>query len=466
MDCLIHHNLVAISRSNFAGPGSSVLLRAHCTTSRIVHGSQTVAALVLLSDGHARQARTLQHFLRRRERTSSIPTAFGKSASRPPPAPSSKNLATEGSLCSSAMVSSTASMGGTGTVADTGAVDDMLALERALQAIGSQPLFSSGLYQPTGAGGHQGVPGGRYLSSTLGDSFFLVNNRQAAAREGASLAWEGGSSALGSSRHSRGAGRGAAASLRKPSSVAVAAPPRTSAGTEESPFSRQGASTALPAASNLSRSRKSSSSTATASSTPLSSSVGSGTVGGGGGFLEGVEAVQQGEVVRLLACMKTLGDENALLIKRAEDGERARQENERIRRETLEFQELYAKRFKGLRAALEEFREKYPHESNPANHVASLRETARVKSLEAEVESLTVRLKREKEAGRKKDAMLARYQAWYTKLRQSVGQKKSAAAGNGMAHQQQLLGHQQKLGVRGSSACSGGNSNIRPPQGR
>jgi hypothetical protein len=68
-------------------------------------------------------------------------------------------------------------------------VDDMLALERCLQAIGSQPVFSGGAsfhhaHEAAGGGhGAAGAGGGglggaaRYLSSTLGDSFFLVSNR-------------------------------------------------------------------------------------------------------------------------------------------------------------------------------------------------------------------------------------------------------------------------------------------------
>lgn len=63
-----------------------------------------------------------------------------------------------------------------------------------------------------------------------------------------------------------------------------------------------------------------------------------------GGFLDGVESVQQGEVMRLLGCMKTLGDENAALIRQVEDGARIKQENERLRRELAEFRELYNSR--------------------------------------------------------------------------------------------------------------------------
>ena len=45
--------------------------------------------------------------------------------------------------------------------------------------------------------------------------------------------------------------------------------------------------------------------------------------------------------------MKTLGDENAVLIKQVEDGTRIRQENEKLKREMAEFKELYASRVRG-----------------------------------------------------------------------------------------------------------------------
>ncbi len=69
---------------------------------------------------------------------------------------------------------------------------------------------------------------------------------------------------------------------------------------------------------------------------------------GGRGFLDDVESVQQGEVMRLLTCMKTLGDENAALIKQVEASAGVRQENERLRREVAEFKDLYAARVRGF----------------------------------------------------------------------------------------------------------------------
>jgi len=152
-----------------------------------------------------------------------------------------------------------------------------------------------------------------------------------------------------------------------------------------------------------------------------------------------------------------------------EDGGRVRQENERLRREMAEFQELYAKRFSDLRAALEEFRQKYPNEHNPTNHVASARETARVKTLESEIESLMIRLNREKEAGRKKDAMIAKYQAWYNKLRQSVVHKKSGGVGEGGLGNHQQQQQQRVGGARATGSAGGGSSSsssTRPPQAR
>jgi hypothetical protein len=58
--------------------------------------------------------------------------------------------------------------------------------------------------------------------------------------------------------------------------------------------------------------------------------------------------------------------------------------------------------FKALRTALEEFRQKYSHEANPANHLTSHVDKTRIDNLEAEVQQLYSRLKREKEASIRK----------------------------------------------------------------
>ncbi|KAM3576682.1 hypothetical protein VYU27_001485 [Nannochloropsis oceanica] len=442
---------------------------------RDAHGV-TGAALVLLSDGHARQAHTLQQLLQKGKTAASetLPKTTPRLVPMPPPQP--KGLAAEGSMYSSTMVCSTASLAGTNATAvtaGTAAVDDMLALERALQAIGSQPLFSSGAYQGGWAGGGLNAgPGGRYLSSTLGDSFFLVSNRHAAAREGASMNWEGGNSAVSSSRQALpprgGAVTGAVCGIGAQGVSGL--PPRAVGGggetTERASRITESGGTNL---SSSSRSPPSSVAEDLVSAPSSSSSTAGGGSGGRGGvgFLEGVEAMQQDEVMRLLGCMKTLGDENAMLIKQVEDGGRVRQENERLRREMGEFQEQYAKKFRDLRSALEEFRRKYPSENNPTNHVASARETARVKTLESEIESLIVRLNREREAGRKKDAMIAKYQAWYNKLRQSVVHKKGGVVGDGgLGNQQQQMQQQPQPRVGGARAGSSSRSSIRPPQAR
>ncbi len=363
---------------------------------------QTASALVLLSDGHARQAKMLQQLLRKGDspEPSKNPPRPPPAVAHPPPPPKPGGLAAEGSMYSSTMMGSTAST----TVVGVSQVEDMLALERALQAIGSQPLFSTGTYQPGSGGGGGGGGGGsgqpRYLSSTLGDSFFLVTNRHAAAREGAaSMQWEGGS--MMGSKHGVPPSRGSGP-LRAPHNTAGAVAGGRGGTLRDSRHSH-GNGPPTPLA-GPPPSSSSSSSVAPASE-------------GGGGFLGGVEAVQQGEVMRLLGCMKTLGDENAVLIKQVEESARVRQESERVRREMAEFTEKYARNFKELRIALEEFRQKYPHDANPANHVRASQDLARIKNLEAEVENLMLRFNREKELNRKKDAMLKKYEQWYQTLR-------------------------------------------------
>lgn len=393
---------------------------------------QTGAALVLLSDGHARQAKTLQQVLRRsgaggngatkaRKRPLPTPLLQQQQPQQPPP-PSGSPPPPPGS---SSMYASALGPEGNKERAWAAQVDDMLALEKRLQAIGSQPVFSgagsfvhaSSAHPHDGGGGGGGGHGPRYLSSTLGDSFFLVSNRcvsvscrwgrgvgvptscvtcvlhahidvitnkhdphttynkrHAANREAAwGDAGGGGSALLGSSSRmpppSSGATKGSGGGLRMDAAAAAALRGSRQGAVGGGGGSNAGAGAGGRGGGGLPRAASSTSLASgggsgamanTATSTgaagaggrppagvgaaSASASVSSAGSGGPRGFLDGVESVQQGEVMRLLGCMKTLGDENAVLIRQVEDGARIKQENERLRRELAEFRELYNSR--------------------------------------------------------------------------------------------------------------------------
>jgi hypothetical protein len=59
--------------------------------------------------------------------------------------------------------------------------------------------------------------------------------------------------------------------------------------------------------------------------------------------------------------LKTLGDENATLLREVEDAEAARVEAKAAREEMKRFKTEYGKRFSALKAALEKFRQEQPH---------------------------------------------------------------------------------------------------------
>lgn len=105
-------------------------------------------------------------------------------------------------------------------------------------------------------------------------------------------------------------------------------------------------------------------------------SLGASTVLGG---VEGDQSVTSGvgdagsqpaantkQLMRLMDALKTLGDENANLLREVEGAESARMEAKAAREQMAKFKAEYGKRFHTLKAALEKFRKGYP-ENTPAN---------------------------------------------------------------------------------------------------
>jgi hypothetical protein len=70
------------------------------------------------------------------------------------------------------------------------------------------------------------------------------------------------------------------------------------------------------------------------------------------------------QVMRLMDSLKTLGEENATLLREVEDAEAARMEAKAAREQMKRFKADYGKRFATLRAALEKFRREHSDASN------------------------------------------------------------------------------------------------------
>ena len=98
--------------------------------------------------------------------------------------------------------------------------------------------------------------------------------------------------------------------------------------------------------------------------------------GGGGDHHHGQRATSQTantkQVMRLMDSLKTLGEENAALLREVEDAEEARMEAKAAREEMKRFKQVYGKRFAALRAALDKFRKDHGSSnggnSNPVNN--------------------------------------------------------------------------------------------------
>lgn len=79
--------------------------------------------------------------------------------------------------------------------------------------------------------------------------------------------------------------------------------------------------------------------------------------------------------MRLMDALKTLGDENANLLREVEDAEAARMEAKAAKEQMARFKSDYGKRFESLKAALEKFRKAHPEQtqsnSNDPNPVTN-----------------------------------------------------------------------------------------------
>jgi len=146
------------------------------------------------------------------------------------------------------------------------------------------------------------------------------------------------------------------------------------------------------------------------------------------------------QIMRLMDSLKTLGDENAALLREVEELEAARAEAKVARESMKKFKAEYGKRFASLKKALEKFRQDHP--TNNANnnpvHTSDFMKSATVSEQlqrqEQQIRKLTADLKKEKEESKKKDAALRKYESFYREVKARSAQK---AAQRQMENQQQ-----------------------------
>ena len=168
-----------------------------------------------------------------------------------------------------------------------------------------------------------------------------------------------------------------------------------------------------------------------------------------------VSSANTKQIMRLMDSLKTLGDENAALLREVEELEAARAESKAARESMKKFKNEYGKRFTSLKQALEKFRQDHPQDrSNSANPVnnsdfmksASL--TEQMQRQEQLIRKLTSDLKKEKDESKKKDAALRKYESFYREVKARSAQK---------AAQRQMESQQQQQQQRRSAPPRVGN---------
>jgi hypothetical protein len=138
------------------------------------------------------------------------------------------------------------------------------------------------------------------------------------------------------------------------------------------------------------------------------------------------------QLMRLMDSLRTLGEENAALLREVEGAEAARMEAKAAKQQMARFKEEYGKKFVALKEALEKFRKKYPADGasngmvNPvttSEFSKSASVTEQLQRQEQLIRKLTADLKKEKEESKKKDAALRKYESFYREVKARSAQK-------------------------------------------
>mmetsp|Transcript_3830 Transcript_3830/g.5264 ORF Transcript_3830/g.5264 Transcript_3830/m.5264 type:complete len:364 (-) Transcript_3830:15-1106(-) len=275
---------------------------------------------------------------------------------------------------------------------------DLLELERCLNVIGMGSTSRARL-------GGTVQPSGRYLSSTLGESFCLLNRSIAPNMISGSMLMntEKAPSKL--------------ANIPKVQSKIVIAPPP--------PFEKNGSCLMMEEGGSMIKGNDGGISMmnppVVLSPMNTKSFVVDGNCHAGG--------QNQAEIMRLLNCMKILGEENAKLMRECEEGRKGFQAAAAASEDISKFKQQYAKRFKHLRKALAEFQMRYP--SGNANGMNTPKECNQKALLELEnkVSVLSAQNELLKESIKEKDSMLHKYKKWHENFKANVRLKQKAQEG-------------------------------------
>ena len=149
------------------------------------------------------------------------------------------------------------------------------------------------------------------------------------------------------------------------------------------------------------------------------------------------------QLMKLLDSLKTLGDENASLLREVEDAQKVRLEAKAAREAMKQFKDEYSKRFATLKAALDKFRQEYPDTTSSENSKGTgnqnivtksdfvkthtmmemQKRDQLIKKLTTELNKTKTELLKEKADSKKKDDALRKYENFYKEVKARSAQK-------------------------------------------
>jgi len=136
------------------------------------------------------------------------------------------------------------------------------------------------------------------------------------------------------------------------------------------------------------------------------------------------------QIMRLMDSLKTLGDENAVLLREIDELEAARSEAKAARETMKRFKLEYSERFSTLKNALEKFRQENLSGKNTCNGPVStsdfMKNATLLDQLQRQdqlIQKLSRDLKKEKEESKKKDSALRKYESFYRDIKARSAQK-------------------------------------------
>lgn len=138
------------------------------------------------------------------------------------------------------------------------------------------------------------------------------------------------------------------------------------------------------------------------------------------------------QIMRLMDSLKTLGDENAVLLREVEELQAARAEAKAARETMKRFKIEYGQRFTSLKKALEKFRQENPGgkmnvNASPVVNASEFMKSAtvsdQVQRQDQLIQKLTRDLKKEREESKKKDLALKKYDSFYRDIKARSAQK-------------------------------------------